>query len=137
MEPPFVLAMSSSEEHPDVIHSQREWLNVRRSLNGNRVRLAHAVAGLYEAGTLLPGTGLLVHPDWLPSEPVPLDRIVLERDERDPAPAIVGTDEVTTRMRPMMSPGRQFQRYSHAIRSIDKPKLFVNRLAWRLACLFH
>jgi transcriptional regulator with XRE-family HTH domain len=118
--------------HPAVASSQTDWRSIRRTLNGRRATLAHAVSGLYEAGRTVPGTALLAHPDWLPAQPIPLDRVQLEHDDRDLVPLITGTAEYTSHVRPLIGLDRRFHRYSQAVRSLDHPKLFENRMAWRL-----
>jgi len=47
-------------------------------------------------------------------------------------PALDGAEDVTSHVRPLASPDRRYQRYSHAIRDVARPKLFENRPSWRL-----
>jgi transcriptional regulator with XRE-family HTH domain len=116
---------------PAVSASQEEWRRVRRNLNTRRVPLARSVAGLY-GGRHFEDTGLLVDEGWLPDQPVRLSDISLEHDPQAPPPAVVGTDPATTASRPLAGPGRHFYRYCQAIRTLDHPRLFENRHAWRL-----
>jgi transcriptional regulator with XRE-family HTH domain len=114
----------------EVTASQNQWRTTRRLLNSRRVPLSRAVANLYP--TRLAETGLLVHPNWLPPQPVRIDDIQIRRVD-SPEPAIAGTDGSTAGVRPLAEPGRRFHRYSQAIRAIEHPRLFENRLSWRLA----
>ncbi len=116
----------------EVRASQDEWRAVRRALNARRAPLAQAVTALYPAGTTV-APGLLAHPDWLPPVPVALADVELELDRCSPDPVVVGADGASAHVRPLAAAGgRRFHRYSRAIRTIDVPHLFENRLAWKL-----
>ncbi len=43
-----------------------------------------------------------------------------------------GTETFTDQVRPLRAAGGRYQRYSHAIRDVAKPRLFDNRPSWRL-----
>ena len=47
-------------------------------------------------------------------------------------PPIDGSEDVTGHVRPLRASGLRYQRYSHAIRDLAQPRLFENRLSWRL-----
>lgn len=117
---------------PAVRRAQRDWRAVRHNLNAHRCRLARTVAALYDDADHLPGTGLLTGPGWLPPQPVPLRDIALRMDNRAPAPRVRGTDACTEQVRPPSGSNHRYHRYSQAIRALDHPRLFENRLAWRL-----
>ncbi|NUT23821.1 MAG: helix-turn-helix transcriptional regulator [Hamadaea sp.] len=127
-----IQAPAATGPHPLVTNSQSEWRAIRRALNSNRVALAHSVAALYEAGTTLAGTGLLANPDLLPPDALPLEAVELEPDDRAARPEVTGKEDFADHVRPLIDPGRRFHRYSHAVRGLDHPRLFENRMLWRL-----
>ncbi|MGH3645993.1 MAG: helix-turn-helix domain-containing protein [Micromonosporaceae bacterium] len=112
--------------------SQTDWQAVRGSLNRNRVPLAKAAARLYPAFVRLGETGMLAPPPWLPARPIELSAIRLVRDERVEEPLITGTEEESAQVRPLLTADVRHQRYSQAVRDIDHPRLFENRLSWRM-----
>lgn len=65
---------------PRVSDSQQEWLNVRRMLNANHVRLAQTAAQLYPEPWRLDGTGLISRPEWRWAQPVDLRNVELTYD---------------------------------------------------------
>jgi hypothetical protein len=75
---------------------------------------------------------LLAHPGWLPAEPVELGAVALEYDADATDPELDGTEPETAHVRPSATLVRRYQRYIQAIRDLDHPRLFENRLSWRL-----
>ena len=53
-------------------------------------------------------------------------------DSSAPPPTLEGTEDVTSDVRPLRAPDRRYQRYSHVVRDVARPKLFENRPSWRL-----
>jgi hypothetical protein len=50
-----------------------------------------------------------------------------------PTPAaITGQERQSAAVRPLIAEGRRFQRYTHAVRELDPPRLFENRISYRL-----
>ena len=45
---------------------------------------------------------------------------------------VTGTEPETEAVRPLRAPGKQFERYTSAIRYLDSPALFENRPSYRL-----
>ena len=45
---------------------------------------------------------------------------------------VTGTEPETEAVRPLRGPGKQFERYTSAIRYLDSPALFENRPSYRL-----
>lgn len=90
------------------------------------------VAGLYPADQQLGASSLIAPEHWLASEPVELDAIRLEYRPDAPAPFIIGREDAARAMRPLRSPERRYSRYTHALRDIDPPTLFENRVSYRL-----
>ncbi|MFD1320235.1 helix-turn-helix transcriptional regulator [Micromonospora sonneratiae] len=119
---------------PRVEHSQDEWRYTRRALNAHRYQLAQVAACLYPEAYRLGSTGLITHPDWLPDTPIDLSAIDLEHQPHAPHPAseLDGQESEASHTRPMQTLTRRYARYTHAIRDLAKPRLFENRLCWRL-----
>jgi transcriptional regulator with XRE-family HTH domain len=120
-----------AQPDPRVEHSQREWVRVRSHLNANRRHLAAVAADLYPTARV-GDTGLIAAPGWMPTGPVDLADIRLEHNPHLPQPAIDGTEPETGHVRPMQTLTRPYPRYTHAIRDLAHPRLFENRVCWRL-----
>ncbi|GIG58660.1 hypothetical protein Lfu02_30320 [Longispora fulva] len=116
---------------PQVARSQSDWRAVRARLNLRRGHIARAAALLYDQEFRLGSTGLIAHPSWLLAAPKELNEIRIGYEDRG-QPPVDGTEEVNSRARPLVGVGRRYQRYSQAVRDLDHPRLFENRLAWRL-----
>jgi transcriptional regulator with XRE-family HTH domain len=119
---------------PRVAQDQQRWRETREMLGGYRRRMAAAAEGLYPEFAVpgMENTGVIAHPSWLPSEPVPLRSVVLDLDEHVPAPAITGSERESALVRPLASAEQRYQRYSHAVRDVASPRLFENRLCFRV-----
>jgi len=121
----------TATEAPVVAASQTQWRATRTLLNARRVPLARAVADLYDDAHYA-GTGMLTRPEWLPDQPMPLEWIGVTTATAE-APTFTGAEAVTEHVRPFSAPERRHGRYSQAIRHLNNPRLFENRLSWRLA----
>lgn len=110
---------------------QRHWRMVRRTLNAHRNELSNAAKLLYpqHSGVL----GVLSRPEWIADSPIPLDRIQLSWHGRLDTPRIIGAEPQSSDVRPFASVGTRFERYSRAIKAIERPTLFENRVSFRLA----
>ena len=119
---------------PHVEQDQRRWRETRELLGGYRRKLAIVAEHLYPEFVVpgLENTGVITHPSWLPSEPVPLRSLVLDLDEYVAAPAIMGGERESAQVRPLASCEQRYQRYSHAVRDLTPPRLFENRLCFRV-----
>jgi hypothetical protein len=115
-----------------VTRDHDEWRATREALNHQRPALARVAADLYPQAHQLPGTGLLVHPDWLPDTAVELSAITLDYSPDAPVPTLDGAEPQTGHVRPRQSLTGQFPRYTAAIRDLANPRLFENRFSWRL-----
>jgi hypothetical protein len=109
-----------------------EWLAVRRNLRRNRADLTHLVSELYPDSARLADTGILMPGSWRLQKPVDLSSVRLEWQERAPAPRITGQHEETLRLRPLVTQAQRYTRYHRAVRDLDRPRLFENRLCYRL-----
>jgi transcriptional regulator with XRE-family HTH domain len=125
-----------TEAHADGVSerasaSQRSWRLVREHLNSNRIEAARAAARLYPESTRI-GAGLLTRPGWIWDRPVDVSDIGLRWSDLAAAPTITGSEPEAERGRPLMDDGHPFRSYTRAMRDLDRPKLFENRLSFRL-----
>lgn len=130
----LTLVAAPSTLDPHVGQDQRRWRETREML-GNYRRALAAVAGHLYPEFVVPGlenTGVIAHPSWLPPQPVPLRSVVLDLDEHVAAAAIAGSERESALVRPLASAERRYQRYSHAVRDLASPRLFENRLCFRV-----
>lgn len=100
--------------------ADRDWLRVRGYLREHRYDLAvTASKQLYPDVPRVAGSPLLASPQWIPSEPLPLDAIGLELDGNAPSS---WTD---SELRPI-------PRYSELVYRLGAPAVFENRPTYRL-----
>jgi transcriptional regulator with XRE-family HTH domain len=119
---------------PRVEQDQLRWCETRVALGRNRRALAVAAERLYP-DAVVPGlerTGVLAAPAWIPPAPVPLGSVVLDLDGHSPPPVITGSEPESCDVRPLASAEHRYQRYSHAVRDLASPRLFENRLCFRV-----
>jgi hypothetical protein len=104
--------------------SEEEWLRVRGYLREHRYDLSvSASVELYPDVPRVAGTPLLAAMEWLPAEPIPLERIALGLDpDIDP---FAGQP-------PVRPAGLPRPRYSEAIGELAAPAVFENRKTYRL-----
>ena len=114
-----------------VANSQHDWLRTRRTLNEHRPELTQLAARLYPSSMRLARTGILMPEEWRPERPVDLSSIDLTLREA-PAPLITGRHEETRPLRPLIAPGRHYDKYHRVMRDLDRPRLFENRVCHRL-----
>lgn len=114
--------------------SQRSWRLTRDHLNHHRISLARAAARLYP-DTYRIGNGLLSRPGWMWGQPVELADISLTWSEDAAPPVVTGVEPETIGARPLSGnggPNPHYTRYTRAMRDLDRPTLFENRLSFRL-----
>lgn len=130
----LTLVAASGTPDPRVEQDQRRWRETRELLGGYRRKLAVVAERLYPEFVVpgLENTGVITHPSWLPLEPVPLRSVVLDLDEHVPSPVITGSEQESAQVRPLASAEQRYQRYSHAVRDLTPPRLFENRLCFRV-----
>jgi hypothetical protein len=80
----------------------------------------------------LKNTGVISAPNWIPAEPVPLDEITLTLDSVAAEPTITGDEPECGPVRPLATIDARYRRYHDAIRDLAAPRLFENRLCFRL-----
>jgi len=117
------------DEH--VASSQREWLRTRRMLNQRRPELTQLAARLYPSSIRLADTGILTPREWRLEKPIDLSAIDLTLREAPP-PLVTGRHEETRPLRPLVAPGRHYDKYHRVMRDLDRPRLFENRVCYRL-----
>lgn len=108
------------------------WRKVRMALNHRRPELTKAAVSLYGGVTRIAGTPLITSPSWMPAEPIDLAALKLMWTDESPADALTGAEPESERCRPLMPHGGCYPRYCHAIRDLDPPSLFENRVSYRL-----
>lgn len=133
----LTLVASPGTADPRVQQDQELWRATRAALGGHRRALAVAAQDLYPDAQVpgLERTGVIAPSSWIPSEPVPLSAVVLDLDSHPAAPTVVGSERESAQVRPLASTDQRYRRYSHAIRDLAAPRLFENRLCFRVVGL--
>lgn len=122
--------VSANADDPSA-ESQRDWRRVRRLLNQHRNELSASARRLYPKHGGV--QGVISRPDWIGHSPIPLDQVKLSWLGKVEAPRIVGSEPQSEDIRPVQATGTRFERYSRAIKAIERPTLFENRVSYRLA----
>jgi transcriptional regulator with XRE-family HTH domain len=115
-----------------VRESQERWQAVRAQMNGNRALLGDLASELYPQEHRILGTTVLTAKGWVPDEPVDLAAIELKWLPENPAPEITGKASEAAGARAMLPSGEPYDRYSRALRDLQRPKLLDNRVSYRL-----
>jgi hypothetical protein len=102
------------------------------ALNHRRPQLTKAAVSLYGGVERIAGTPLITLPGWMPAEPVDLGALKLAWTDESRPHAITGGEAESEHCRPLMPHGGRYPRYCHAIRDLDPPSLFENRISYRL-----
>jgi transcriptional regulator with XRE-family HTH domain len=117
---------------PEVSASQFRWRAQRRWLNQHRSDLAGMVATLYPPAWRVPGTTLIIHPGWHVPEPIPLMSLGLSLSDRRHPVGVTGSETESAAVRPLRTSGVRFDRYTSAVRQLDRPSLFESRPSYRI-----
>lgn len=119
---------------PHVERHQSEWRQVRSALDRHRRELAILAESLYPDHRLpgLTNTGIISAPSWILERPLALDEIALTLDCASAEPTITGAEPESAAVRPLASGESRYRRYHNAIRELARPRLFENRLCFRL-----
>jgi len=112
--------------------SQHEWRQVRRHLAKHASELTALAADLYPHADRLGATALLTTRNWMASRPVNLNDLELDWLGGPQRRLVDGTEPEAGRLLPLRAPTRPFDRYSSAVRYLDRPSLFENRPTYRL-----
>ena len=116
----------------DVREEIDSWRKVRMILNHRRPQLTKAAVSLYDGVERIAGTPLITLPGWMPTEPTDLGAVKLMWTDESPPQAVTGSEAESECCRPLMPHGRRYPKYCHAIRDLDPPSLFENRISYRL-----
>ncbi|MET9310935.1 hypothetical protein ABZX12_03840 [Kribbella sp. NPDC003505] len=115
--------------------SQAHWRQVRQYLIESGIGLAARTADLYDPDLRVEHVPAISPAAWLPSEPVPLEKLVLDWDDNPRKPRITGLEAEARPTLPLRAPGHAFARYTAAIRCLRKPALFENHHSYRLSAI--
>ncbi|GAB3818022.1 helix-turn-helix domain-containing protein [Micromonospora zhanjiangensis] len=129
------LADADIENMPEqgvVAESRRQWLRTRQSLGLHRGALTQLVSNIYPEAIRLGNTGMLMPARWRLAKPADLADVRLRWQESTPRPLITGAEREARRVRPLVTPTREYTRYHRAMRELARPRLFENRLTYRL-----
>jgi hypothetical protein len=118
------------EDHRSVT-SQREWIRTRQLLNRNRPKLTQVALDLYPESARVGRTGFLMPDSWRLRTPIDLSDVDIDL-VHPPAPTVTGRHTETLPLRPLVSPGKHYDSYHRAMRDLDRPRLFENRICYRL-----
>lgn len=131
---PLTFATAPASAEPHVERDQDEWRQVRSALGRHRRDLAVLAESLYRDHRVpgLKNTGVISTPNGIPAEPVPLDEITLTLDSVVAEPTITGEEPESAPVRPLATIDARYRRYHDAIRDLAAPRLFENRLCFRL-----
>lgn len=130
----WTLEPTSASSEPLVDDSQTDWRQVRAALGRHRRGLAVLAESLHRAHRIpgLAHTGAISVPSWLPAEPIPLNDVRLALDPAAAEPAITGDEPESAAVRPLATIDARYHRYHAAVRDLAAPRLFENRLCFRL-----
>jgi hypothetical protein len=122
---------SAESGNDAVLASQREWVRQRQLLSRNRAALTQVALSLYPESVRLGRTGFLMHPDWKLDRPIDLADVGIEL-VHPVSPVVTGRHEETIRVRPLCDTGKHYESYHRAMRDLNRPRLFENRICYRL-----
>jgi hypothetical protein len=111
--------------------SVAEFKSTRAYIRESRKDIVQRALELHEqyvAGLELP---VLTLPGWILPEPVPIDRVALER-VKEAAPSIERASGKLRRYWPLLASGERLERYSQAVTEYDRPTNWFNGAAYRL-----
>jgi transcriptional regulator with XRE-family HTH domain len=116
----------------DVREDVDAWRKVRLTLNHRRSQLTKAAVSLYDGLARIAGTPLITSSGWMPAEPVDIGALKLTWIDETVPCAVTGGEAESEHCRPLMPRGGRYPGYCHAIRDLDPPSLFENRVSYRL-----
>jgi transcriptional regulator with XRE-family HTH domain len=108
------------------------WRKVRMALNHRRPQLTKAAVALYDGVARVAGTPLITSPGWMPTEPMDVGSVKLTWTDEPASCAIKGGEPESECCRPLTPHGERYPRYCQAVRDLDPPSLFENRVSYRL-----
>ena len=108
------------------------WRAARADMNQRRHLLTQAAAQLYPDAPRVGTTALLCRPEWIPAQPLGLDKVTLTWSEHPPSAPVTGAGAASAHVRPLRADGSRYPGYADAIAALDPPALFDNRPSYRL-----
>jgi transcriptional regulator with XRE-family HTH domain len=130
--PPQAAPTRSAGSASRIEADQDHWLQTRRLANRERSALTRLVAGLYPPEFRLWDTGIVMPQSWRPRVPIELASVGLSWQGETAAPTVTGQEAESRPVRPLTRNGRPYRSYHRAVRDLDPPRLFENRLCYRL-----
>ena len=115
-----------------VAASQAAWKEARNFLSRHRADATKAVYRLYSDSERVGETGILIPPAWRLPKPIDLSAVHLRWQERTEQPAVTGGEREARPTRPLKTVGREYSRYHRAMADLARPRLFENRMCYRL-----
>jgi transcriptional regulator with XRE-family HTH domain len=112
--------------------SQRQWVLTRRGLNQHRIELSREAARWHGSCQRVGRSTLLTRPTWTPAVPLELDQVELVWMDEQESSLLRGVEQEARAARPLASVEQRYERYVHAVRDLDPPRLFENRVSFRL-----
>ena len=112
--------------------SEEQWRATREYLTEHRRELTLAASDRYPDHLRGYGTLLLTRPEWQPANPIPLTDVELSLGADPPRAAVNGQGPESEGVRPLRSDGGRYPTYADAVGALSRPKLFENRLCYRL-----
>lgn len=109
--------------------SPEQWRATRQYLTEHRGELTLAAGDHYAGHPRVYGTPLLTRPEWLPPRPIPLGNVRLQLAASTPDAVITGEGPEAKGVRP---DGDRYPTYAAALGALARPKLFENRVCYRL-----
>jgi hypothetical protein len=116
----------------DLTASQRQWLRVRDHLRRQRHPLAVRAFADYDLAPPIGDAPLLVRPEWLPVEPVPLSDVQLAYEPETPIDGLTGRGSLASDVLPLRPDGSQYGSYSAVVADLAAPATFHNLPTYRL-----
>ena len=105
---------------------------MRLTLNHRRPQLTKAAVSLYDGVEQIAGTPLITSYGWMPAEPMDIGSLTLRWTDESASSVITGGEAESERCRPLMPHGKRYPKYCQAIRDLEPPSLFENRVSYRL-----
>lgn len=123
-----------SANEPHVERDQQHWRDIRAALGRRRRDLAVLAESLYRDHRVagFDGTGVISTSGWIPDAPIPLEETTLALDLTVVEPGVIGVEPESAAVRPLASVDGRYRCYHHAVRDLAAPRLFENRLCFRL-----
>jgi transcriptional regulator with XRE-family HTH domain len=128
-------ALVGRQEHglaPHVRADVDAWRQARQTLNHRRSQLTKTAVSLYDGVAQVAGTPLITSDGWMPAEPMDIGSLALRWTDELAFSAITGGEAESEHCRPLMPHDQRYPKYCQAIRDLEPPSLFENRVSYRL-----